>query len=264
MTTTAPPLKLGLTIGHATDIGGRKANADAVRVRYHDGRAGLALVDGIGSDPEVCEAARLAADVASIVAMSRNAQAGIVAAIDSYPEYTDCPNAVGAVVSVEPDGRIEIAHVGDVKVWTLSDEHGLKCWTVDQVVGQHILHLKKHTGLGDEDHAVLDKSFADLDRLAEAMNDYVLNGFVWATLSSASWTPLRPGYDKVKLLLAASDGVHKVLTAEQLAAFVDEHHENPQELADQVVAGAVALGGEHTDNATAAAIRFEWKASEPS
>jgi serine/threonine protein phosphatase PrpC len=253
---------LTFKLGSATHIGGRDANADAVCLEQHDLGIGVAVVDGIGTNPEVCRAARRAADVAAIVASHRNAQAGIMAAADTMPDYADAPNAVAAVVSIEPDGRVEIAHIGDVAVWTVSDAHGLQRWTVDQVVGQHVLHLKKHTGLGDEGQAVLDESFANLDKLAETMNDYVLNGLKWATLATTSWTPLRPGYDEVELVVVASDGVSKALDDDQFATIVFENRKDPEAMTACLVNAAVETAARKNpvvlvDNATAAAVRFE-------
>lgn len=243
-------------LASATRIGGRQANADAVDLIATPLGVGAAVIDGIGSSPTVCAAARRAADVAANIASHRRAQAGIMAAAGLYPDYPGRPNAVGAVVSVDPDGRIEIAHVGDCAVWTWSGTAGLTRWTAGQTAGQHVAHMLTHSGLTPTDRAAL---VDHADAVVTALDDYVLGTLVGADINKITWTPLRGAAD-VDLILLTSDGVHKPLTAEAIGTLVQEYADNPQQLADALVDAAVAEPrtdpDETPDNATAAVLRL--------
>ncbi|MGW4829774.1 PP2C family protein-serine/threonine phosphatase [Amycolatopsis japonica] len=251
-----PATETNLALAAATHIGGRPANADAVCFVHNPLGSAAAVVDGIGSSPAVCQAARRAAEHATLVASHRGAQAGIMAAADTMPDYPGAPNAVAAVVSVEPGGRIEIAHVGDAAVWTWSRAAGLRRWTVDQTAGEHVAHMLRNPGLTTADKATLTR----LGDVAEVLSDYVLNGLVYATVSTVSWTPLRGDDANVDLVLLTSDGVHKRLDHTRIAELIQDNAATPDGLADVLVAAAVAAPSddpdEVADNATAAVIAF--------
>lgn len=246
-----------LTLASATHVGGRTANADAAAVEHNPLGAAAAVVDGIGSSPAVVVAARRAAEQAAIVASHRGAQAGIMAAADTMPGYPGAPNAVAAVVSVEPGGRIEIAHVGDVAVWTWSaaiSGPGLQRWTVDQTAGEHIAHLLRSPNLTPADCEALER----VGGAVGALCDYVLNGLVYATISTISWTPLRGEHAEVDLILLTSDGVHKRLDHDQIAELIARYATDADALVEHLVHAAVTATvsdpDEAADNATAAVI----------
>nr|WP_042198381.1 hypothetical protein [Kibdelosporangium sp. MJ126-NF4]CEL23365.1 hypothetical protein [Kibdelosporangium sp. MJ126-NF4]CTQ96899.1 hypothetical protein [Kibdelosporangium sp. MJ126-NF4] len=244
-----------VTLASATRIGGRAANADAVRLESNPLGIGAAVVDGIGTSQAVVDAARRAADTAAVVASHRGAQAGIMAAADTMPDYPRAPNAVAAVVSIEPGGRIEIAHAGDTAVWTWSAAAGLQRWTVDQTAGQHVTHMLRNPGLTPMGRDILNQHG---HQVVVALDDYVLNGLVYATISTISWTPLRGKAADVDLILLTSDGVHKALLIRQITELAERHSGDAQALADALVDDAVAIPhsdpDEVADNATAAVI----------
>jgi serine/threonine protein phosphatase PrpC len=241
------------TLANATHIGGRSTNADAGSVVHTPLGGAAAVVDGIGSTPAVATAARLAADTAALVASHRGAQAGIMAAADTMPDYPGAPNAVGAVVSIGPDGRIEIAHVGDTAVWTWSATAGLRRWTVDQTTGEHVTHMLRNPHLTTADQQTLNR----LGAATEVLTDYVLNGLAYATISTISWTPLRGENAEVDLILLTSDGVHKRLNADRIGELVARQANDAQALVDALVTAAITAPtdpDEEADNATAAVI----------
>ncbi|MEV6621052.1 hypothetical protein AB0M83_02590 [Amycolatopsis sp. NPDC051106] len=242
-----------LTVATATSIGGRVANADAAAVVTTPLGTAASVVDGIGSELRTCAAAKLAAGTAAAVAAHRGAQAGLMAAADTMPDYPDGPNAVAAVASVV-DGRIEVAHVGDAAVWTYSATAGLRRWTVDQTAGEHIRHMLDNPGLTDAGRETLERVGA----AAEVLSDYVLNGLKFATVSTMSWTPLRGQDASVERIILTSDGVHKELTVTQIEDLARVFYDNPQALAEILVDLAVRdEHGKHnpgSDNATAAVI----------
>ena len=246
-----------LTLASATHVGGRTANADAAAVEHNPLGAAAAVVDGIGSSPAVVSAARRAAEQAAIVASHRGAQAGIMAAADTMPDYPGAPNAVAAVVSVEPGGRIEIAHVGDAAVWTWSATAGLRRWTVDQTAGEHIAHMLRNPSLTRADHEALER----VGGAVGALGDYVLNGLVYATTSTISWTPLRGEHAEVDLVLLTSDGVHKRLDYDVIAEIITLFAADADALVEHLVSTAVTATvddpDEVADNATAAVITLQ-------
>jgi serine/threonine protein phosphatase PrpC len=181
-----------------------------------------------------------------------------MAAADTMPDYPGAPNAVGAVVSLEPGGRIEIAHVGDTAVWTWSATAGLRRWTVDQTAGQHVAHMLTNPGLTAAGRETLTEHG---DQVVTALGDYVLTGLAYATVSTISWTPLRGEAARPDLVLIASDGVAKALTAGEITDLIAQHHADAQALADTLVHAAVtaprADPEETPDNATTAIIMIE-------
>jgi serine/threonine protein phosphatase PrpC len=180
-----------------------------------------------------------------------------MAAADTMPDYPGAPNAVCAVVSIEPGGRIEIAHAGDAAVWTWSRTAGLRRWTVDQTAGEHVAHMLRNPHLSDDDRTVLEQYGP---QVVAALDDYVLNGLVYATISTISWTLLRDEYADVTTIFLTSDGVHKALSADQIAELAEQHAGDAQGLADALVDAAVAAAGsdpdEDVDNATAAVVNL--------
>ena len=245
--------ELLVAAGAATRVGGRAVNADAVNVQANPLGAGAAVVDGIGGSPTVVAAARVAADTAAVVASHRGAQAGILAAADTMPDYPDAPNGVAAVASIDRFGRIEIAHVGDAAAWTWSAAAGLRRQTADETVGQHIAYMLSNPTIAGSDRDVLE---AHAGRVVSALDDYVLGTLVRASVATVSWTPLRGDAAAVDVIVLTSDGVHKVLPVDRMAALVEEHAGDAQGLADALVDSAVSAASsrqdEVADNATAA------------
>lgn len=239
----------------ATRVGGRTANADAASAIVTPLGSAIAVVDGIGSNPQTCEAARRAAEHAAIIASHRGAQIGLLAAAQLYPDHDDTPNAVASVASVTASGEIEIAHAGDTAVYTWSTTAGLRRWTIAQTVGEHIRHMaSNHRSLGDESRAALiDLGHQGLD----VLDDYVLTGLRYADVHTISWKLLTGDAAAVDLVLIASDGVHKQISAARLAELVERHAADPQALTDALVTAAVhAVPDGDSDNATAAVLRL--------
>ncbi|SES20633.1 PP2C family serine/threonine-protein phosphatase [Actinokineospora terrae] len=222
-----------ITVATATRVGDRTANADAATAITNQLGTCAAVVDGIGSTPQVCAAARLAADVAATVGSHRGAQAAIMAAADTMPEHPDAPNAVAAVASIEPGGRIEIAHVGDAAVWTWASPGHLTRWTADQTAGAQIDHMRTNPALTDDDRR-------KLDDIVDVLGDYVLNGLKYATVSTVAWTTVRD--TTPRLILLTTDGIHKVLGPGHMNGLINRHHDDPQALADALVTKAVEPG----------------------
>ncbi|SFQ28241.1 hypothetical protein [Amycolatopsis rubida] len=253
-------MPIRIDTGCVTDIGGRTANADSVAVETTPLGTGAAVVDGIGSSEAVCRAARRAADTAAAVASHRDAQAGLLAAADTMPGYPGSPNAVAAVVSVDPDGRIEIAHCGDATVHTWSPEHGLVRWTADQTLAAWISHALRRTSPATPAGRAAIEAFAAAE---PPLDSFVLSGLNYVTVSTIGWTPLRAPHHRPSVVLLSSDGVHKRLGDHEIGRLLGEHQDaKAQVLAEVLLAAAVATPGadpdEQTDNASAAVLSIAW------
>lgn len=258
-------MTIKLRTATATNIGGRRANADAAAIKHTERRVGAAVVDGIGTSAEACGAAFEAAEAAAAEAALGNAQSALMTAARIVKDFPDEPNAVGAVVAVDANGTIEIAHVGDVAVWTWSATRGLVRWTVDQTVGEHLRYMLAGAPLTDAARATLGQALGHLEAAVPVLGDYILNTLADATVPTISWTVLRGESADVEVVLLTSDGVHKSLEDAEIERLVVEHQGSPQMLADETVLAAVQVESadpeDVPDNATVAVISLERKAN---
>ncbi|RDI20327.1 PP2C family protein-serine/threonine phosphatase [Lentzea flaviverrucosa] len=228
-----------VTVGTATAIGGRSHNCDAAAVHSTASTTAAALIDGIGSTAEVEHTAALLAEVAARVAARRGPVAGLLTAhelISAPGPESPKPNAVGAVAVVYPSDRATvIAHVGDCRVYSMTGGV-LTCHTTDHTVGE----LLRMVGVA-EHHAALH-------------DNWVRTSIGNATVASI------PVVDVVaQRVLLTSDGIHKVLTDDQIAAVMTAFPEDVDQLAHELVAAVLdtARDGEPLDNMTAVVLHVD-------
>lgn len=227
-----------ITVGTSSDIGGRSHNCDATAVHSTNATTSVAVIDGIGSTPEVAHTANLLAEVSARVAARRGPVAGVLAAhglISGPGPETPKPNAVGAVAVVYPsDHAIVTAYVGDCRVYSWK-EGVLTRHTVDHTVGE----LLRMVGV-DEHQAVLH-------------DNWVRTSIGNATVDSV------PVVDVVAdVVILTSDGIHKVLTDTEIAVVAARNANDPQSLADALVSAALtAPSDDQRDNATALVLRVD-------
>ncbi len=206
----------------ATALGGRTVNADAIAA-YTDpatGRSAFVVADGVGDSEAAAHAARLAADVAAVAAVTEGARGSILAAARALPDEGDCV----LVVAVPDALSCDVAWVGDCRAYH-SNGRVLEQITVDHTVAEY---YRSRGG-----------------RVLPRMEHLV-------TTSVRTVVPERIGTSRTGLtrgrLLLCSDGVHKPLPATRLRATIDRP-ESPERVAALLVAAAMAAGGR--DNATA-------------
>ncbi|WP_018683668.1 PP2C family protein-serine/threonine phosphatase [Actinokineospora enzanensis] len=238
-----------VTTATASHAGGRQINADAIDVRSTPVGTAVAVVDGIGSSLETCDAALLAASAAVAVGCHRGALVGLLAAADTLPDYPGAPDAVAAVVSLDPQGRLEIAHIGDVAVWLWDSRRGLRRWTVEHTAGAYMRHMLTNPGLTDDERATLEQALA---APIEVMDHYLLGTLGRATVGTVSSTIVRE--ENPELVIITSDGVHKQLPADLMAALVDDFHTDPGLIADALLDSALMRDPEGGDNVTVAVL----------
>lgn len=228
-----------VTTASATHQGGRSANADAAAIhRYGSGDVtAAALVDGIGSDPDVVAMVGVAAEVIARTAARTTPLAGIMAAaaMISDPAYLEpCPDAVSVCAMVAPDRATKVAWIGDCRAYAW-DGDALTRLTEDHTMGQRM----RVAGVPEAEARVRD--------------NWVRSTVALATIGTVCEVRIEeaPG-----LILLTSDGVHDALTHEQMTSLVGEHAKDPAGLTSALVAAAVAVpsGDDPADNATAVAM----------
>lgn len=223
----------------ASHQGGRTANADAAAVHHYASGdvTAAAVVDGIGSDPDVVAMAGVAAEVIARTAARTTPLAGIMAAaaMTADPAYLrPVPDGVAVCAMVSPNQATKVAWIGDCRAYAW-DGVELRRLTEDHTMGQRMRTAGcRETEARTRDHWVrATVSLATISTVAEVRIEET------------------PG-----LLLLTSDGVHDALTHDQLADLVRAHATDPQALADALVTSAAAApaGDEGADNATAAVL----------
>lgn len=227
-----------ITTATATHIGDRTHNCDAAVAAVSPATTAVALIDGIGSSDEIAYTAQLLAEVAARVGVRKGPLLGLLAAgelIDGPGPESPKPNAVGAVAVVYPgDMATVIAHVGDVRVYSWTDGV-LTSHTTDHTVGE----LLRQVGVEEQQSVLHDN-------------------WVRTTLGRLTVGSIPLVDVQAKVVVMTSDGVHKVLTDDQIASVVAEHEHDPQELADALVEAALAVVPEDIgtrDNTTVAVLR---------
>lgn len=201
----------------ASRQGTRGHNADAAVIHELAGTGivGAAVVDGIGSNPEVAAYSTLAAQVAARVGARKTAILGILAAAELNAAPAGAwiePDAVAVLAVVHPDdGSTSIAWTGDARAYGW-DGAQLHQRTTDMTVAEYLR----------------------------------ANGFpVKATVAHEDWLRASLGRSSIntvhhsiiddRLILLTSDGVHKQITHERLTEIVRVYAEDPQALAEAIV-----------------------------
>ncbi|WP_449475286.1 PP2C family protein-serine/threonine phosphatase [Streptomyces abikoensis] len=182
---------------------------------------GAAIVDGIGSDVEVAEWARIAAEVAARVGARKTAVLGILAAaeLNSAPaeRHVIATDGVAVLAVAAPGHPTSIAWTGDARAYGWSGA-ALKQLTTDHTVGEY---LRQNGGGGP------------IELLAAAHDNWIRT-----TLGRSSISTVHAAASDDDLVLLTSDGVHDQLPHEELEMLVRKHQGDPQVLAEAIVAAA--------------------------
>ncbi|MEU3017162.1 phosphatase [Nocardiopsis sp. NPDC007018] len=221
-----------------TDQGPRPTQQDACAHRIESASDGwrAAVADGFGDHPDTARAAQLAADTAT-AAPGEAADAVLAAAraiIRVYPG-TDCVMAHARQDA--PDDPVDIAWVGDCRVWTWSPCEGLRQHTRDHTHGQEL------------------RDRWASDDLARTCDHTVTTSVATAGREDVG-TATVPAAD---LTLFTCDGIHDYVDERLLAELVADHAHDPGTLVRVLV--DAAREAESTDNATALVIRSQPRAA---
>ncbi|WP_431871520.1 PP2C family protein-serine/threonine phosphatase [Nocardiopsis eucommiae] len=214
-----------------TDQGPRPSQQDACAHQVESASDGwrAAVADGFGDHPDTALAAQLAADTAtSAPGEAVDAVLAAARAITRAHPGADCVMAHARQDA--PDDPIDIAWVGDCRVWTWSPGQGLRQHTRDHTRGQELRDRWASEDLARTcDHAVTTSvATAGVDDIG---------------------TTIAPSAD---LTLFTCDGVHDYVDERLMAELVADHAHDPDTLARVLV--DAAREAESTDNATALVI----------
>jgi hypothetical protein len=231
MTSAHPSPSRSLVVGVARREGtaGPLADAAAVYTSPTTGRTAAAVVDGMGHDPDIVRLAPMLAETAVRVGAVRGALAGLLSAglLLADPGR---PDAVGVLAVTRPGGGAELVWAGDCRAYRW-DGTALQELTTDHNLAAYLTRSAKEAG------PVLAAALAD---------------FVGVTLGQA--VPATMPYVSVPaggLLILTSDGVHDQVPPAAVEDVIREHQDDPQALADALVAAAETAAGGERDDATA-------------
>ncbi|WP_394622439.1 hypothetical protein JNUCC0626_49775 (plasmid) [Lentzea sp. JNUCC 0626] len=191
-------------------------NMDAHAVVYGaNGITAAAVVDGIGDDEHGAKLMQLAAEVAARYGITKGGLAGVLAAVGLFEDpgiYTP-PDGVLVLALVEPGRDTVIAWVGDSHAYGWDGEN-LHLRSDPHTMGQFL------------------RQNGDVD-LAVHHDNWIRVSLSTAMVHSVAVSEI-PGGETVLLV---SDGLD-LLSREELAALLREHPEDPQAVADAIVAAA--------------------------
>ncbi|MFC0547673.1 PP2C family protein-serine/threonine phosphatase [Kutzneria chonburiensis] len=227
---TAHDLTHGRRAASATRRGVRDHNMDAAALfQASTGVAVAAIVDGIGNDPDGAETMRLLAESAVRIGATKGALAGVLAAaalLEDPGTRRHIPDGVIVLALAVPGHPTHLAWVGDSHAYSWDGSH-LHRRTDPHTMGAYL------RGNGVADLAPLHDSW------------------VRVTLSSATVTNVAVSSAPTdELLILVSDGLDNV-PHDELEALVREHHDNPETLADAIIAAARETEDGYRDDATA-------------
>ncbi|WP_052394759.1 SpoIIE family protein phosphatase [Kutzneria sp. 744] len=227
---TAHDLTHGRRAATATRRGVRDYNMDAAALfQASTGVAVAAIVDGIGNDPGGAATMRLLAESAVRVGATKGALAGVLAAaalVEDPGINPHMPDGVIVLALAVPGRPTHLAWVGDSHAYSW-DGTRLHLRTDPHTMGAYL----RGNGV------------ADLAPLHDA--------WVRVTLSSATVTNVAvSSVPPDELVLLVSDGLDSV-PHDELEALVREHQDDPNALADAIVAAARETEDGYRDDATA-------------
>ncbi|MFE4373277.1 hypothetical protein ACFRMN_34580 [Streptomyces sp. NPDC056835] len=217
--------------GTATREGTDADNADAAAVyRLADGTVGAAVIDGIGHGPHTSRTAPLLAQVAARIGAQRGPLAGLLTAgqlVADRGADGDEANAVAVVASRHPDeDDTVIDYVGDCRAYGW-DGTSLTLYTDDHTVGAQL----RRNGVPVE--------------LARQHDNWIRAALSTATVGTVYSVTIPD-----RLALLTSDGAHDQIDHDAMTDLVRTHQDDPQALADALVAAAQPDETGYRDDAT--------------
>jgi len=211
--------------GSASDQGRRRYNADALAVWAHGGGLGVAVADGIGDTAAAYGAAHVAAGTAARSAAEGGALDALLAARAAIVGGKG--DAVLVVAALRAGGG-EIAWVGDCRAYFF-DGAGVRLLTADQTMAAAV-------------------RAAGVDTPPPRWEHVVTASVRSASADNAGRVPIPGGWGRLALV---TDGVHRELSGEEIAAVLAYAHD-PATAARELTDLALLAGG--GDNASATVV----------
>ncbi|MFB7473971.1 PP2C family protein-serine/threonine phosphatase [Kitasatospora sp. NPDC056184] len=221
------------TIGIAQREGTAGPIADAAATYTSDatGHTAVALVDGMGHDPDIVRLAPMLAETAARVGAARGPLAGLLSA--GLLVNDPGPDGVGVLAVVREDGSAQVVWAGDCRAYRWVDGE-LQQLTTDHNLAAYLTRAAR--GAGEVPVA--------------ALADYVGVTLGLAVPATAPFVGVPAG----GTLILTSDGVHDQVPADLIEELVRKHASDPQALADALVAAASSTPEGYRDDATAVVV----------
>ncbi|GGZ23588.1 hypothetical protein GCM10010387_15980 [Streptomyces inusitatus] len=238
--TTAPVV----TVGVAQRPGTEPPYADGWHVHRRGERVSAVVVDGAGHHEVVVDYARLAPSTVALTGMAMGGLVGLITAGRMAHAYEYPPHVSAAIASVEPGLPTSVHWIGDCRVcgW---DGEKLTLWSTDQTMGEW---LRWNGG----------KTIKVLPvEVTETQDNWARLGLSQATEMTCRQVEIP---EDIPLVIIYSDGVSDQVTPETAEELCREHADDPQALADALVAAAEGENDKDTgefyrDDATVIVLR---------
>ncbi|MEU8892958.1 SpoIIE family protein phosphatase [Streptomyces sp. NPDC048442] len=232
-----------VSVGAAQRPGTEPPCADGLHVHRREGRVCAALVDGAGHHPYVVDFARHAPSAISLMSMAMGGLVGLMTARRMADAYDRAPHMSAIVASMEPGRPTSIHWIGDCRAYGW-DGTALTLWSTDQTMGQW---LRWNGGKTVE--------LVPLD-VAEDQDNWARLGLAQATEMTCRQLEIP---EEVPLVLLVSDGISDQVDLETAEELCRAHPEDPQALAEALVAAAQGEkdeeGAFYRDDATVVVLR---------
>ncbi|OPC85177.1 hypothetical protein B4N89_20475 [Embleya scabrispora] len=195
-------------------------------------RTAVALVDGMGHDPDIVRLAPMLAETAARVGAVRGGLAGLLSA--GLLLHDPGPDAVAVLAVTHQGGGAEIVWAGDSRAYHW-DGTELQLLTTDHNLAAYLSRAAREAG----------------DVPVSALADFVGISLGTAVPATVPYVSVPAG----GLLILTTDGVHDQVEPAAIEALVRKYAVDPQALADALVAAAEPDIDGYRDDATAMVIR---------
>ncbi|WP_017541557.1 SpoIIE family protein phosphatase [Nocardiopsis halophila] len=190
--------------------------ADGAHVHRRGERVCAAVVDGAGHSPDTTALAGIAPQAITLLAMDMGGLVGLTTAGRMAGAYDDPPHMSAVYASMEPGRDTTVGWIGDCRAYAWDGE-ALTLWSTDQTVGQWL----RWNGTPVE--------------IAEEHDNCAMLGLAQATEMTVRQLTVP---EEVPMVLLVSDGVSDQVDLETAEELFREHADDPQALADALVAAA--------------------------
>lgn len=211
-----------VAFGIAQRAGTELPCADGVHVHRRGERVCAAVVDGAGHRAETVDFARHVPSVITLMGMAMGGLVGLTTAGRMAAAYERPPHMSAVYASMEPGLPTGVHWIGDCRAYGWDGE-SLTLWSRDQTMGEW---LRWNGGKTVE--------IVPLEA-AESQDNWARLGLAQATEMTCRQVEIP---EEVPLVLLVSDGVSDQVDLETAEELCRTHAEDPQALADALVAAA--------------------------
>ncbi|MGF1427101.1 PP2C family protein-serine/threonine phosphatase [Kitasatospora sp. LaBMicrA B282] len=231
---TTESIRLITAVASRQGTSGPNADAAATYTSTSTGQTALALVDGMGHDPDIVRLAPMLAETAARVGAVRGALAGLLSA--GLLVHDPGPDAVGVLAVTREDGSAELVWAGDCRAYHWDGGEDVRQLTTDHNLAAYLTRAARGAG----------------EVPVTALADYVSVTLGLAVPATAAYVSVPAG----GLLVLTTDGIHDSIDDQELHTLIRTHHGSAQDLADTLVAAARAGRNGERDDATAIVLQY--------